>query len=150
MVTTLKISNRPADTNYAYFFCSNLLFIAGTIWRAEETPEPVCWTNGPITCQCANVSLSIAALVLRRVVRRQKSHPFAHSCVLLAFKCDLPPADGEVVVKGMPENEQAILPDRFLRFSCEAPGKYLNGSSMLICGKNGVWDHPFPTCEGGS
>lgn len=67
-----------------------------------------------------------------------------------AFKCDLPPADGEVVVKGMPENEQAVLPDRFLRFSCEAPGKYLNGSSMLICGKNGDWDHPFPTCEGGS
>lgn len=55
-----------------------------------------------------------------------------------------------MVVKGLPENNRAILPDRFLKFSCEAPGKHLNGSSLLVCGKDGQWDKPFPTCEGGN
>ncbi|XP_029684607.1 sushi, von Willebrand factor type A, EGF and pentraxin domain-containing protein 1-like [Takifugu rubripes] len=70
-----------------------------------------------------------------------------HVPVCEPSKCNLPPEDGQVVVKGLPENNQAILPDRFLRFSCEVPGKYLNGSSLLVCGKDGQWDKPFPTCE---
>lgn len=64
------------------------------------------------------------------------------------MKCVPPPMDGQVVVEGLPQNDEPILPDRFIRLSCEGPGKYLNGSSLLICGKDGRWDNPFPTCEG--
>ncbi|KAI4828218.1 hypothetical protein KUCAC02_022323 [Chaenocephalus aceratus] len=63
------------------------------------------------------------------------------------LSCDLPPADGGFIVKGIPENDDPILPDRFLEFSCDGPWKYLNGSSMLICLKDGQWDNAFPTCE---
>ncbi|KAI3368487.1 hypothetical protein L3Q82_025500 [Scortum barcoo] len=63
------------------------------------------------------------------------------------FSCDPPPADENITVKGLPQNEEPILPDRFLTFSCDSPGTYLNGSSMLICGKDGQWDNPFPSCE---
>ncbi|XP_074491200.1 complement factor H-like isoform X2 [Sebastes fasciatus] len=63
------------------------------------------------------------------------------------LSCDPPPADGGVTVEGLPENAGPILPDRFLTFSCDGPGKYLNGSSVLICGKDGQWDNPFPSCE---
>ncbi|TKS75133.1 Complement factor H H factor 1 [Collichthys lucidus] len=61
--------------------------------------------------------------------------------------CDPPPADEWLTVSGVPENGEAILPDRFLTFSCNRPGKYLNGSSMVICGRDGNWDTPFPSCE---
>uniref|UniRef100_A0A3Q3M9K7 Complement factor H n=1 Tax=Mastacembelus armatus TaxID=205130 RepID=A0A3Q3M9K7_9TELE len=61
--------------------------------------------------------------------------------------CDPPPVDGEVKVKNLPENDNPILPDRFLTFSCDVPGKKLNGTSVLYCGKDGQWDYPFPTCE---
>ncbi|KAI9517663.1 hypothetical protein NQZ68_004885 [Dissostichus eleginoides] len=63
------------------------------------------------------------------------------------LSCELPPADGGLMVKGIPENDDPILPDRFLEFSCDGPWKYLNGSSMLICLKDGQWDNAFPTCE---
>uniref|UniRef100_A0A4W6F526 Sushi domain-containing protein n=1 Tax=Lates calcarifer TaxID=8187 RepID=A0A4W6F526_LATCA len=63
------------------------------------------------------------------------------------LSCDPPPADEEITVKGLPENDDPILPDRFLTFSCDGPGKILNGSSVLICGIDGQWDNPFPTCE---
>uniref|UniRef100_A0A3Q3L8B2 Complement factor H-like n=1 Tax=Labrus bergylta TaxID=56723 RepID=A0A3Q3L8B2_9LABR len=62
--------------------------------------------------------------------------------------CEHPPADGRITVKGFYENQELILPDRFLTFSCDDPRTYLNGSSVLICGHEGEWDHPFPTCEG--
>ncbi|TMS20723.1 Complement factor H, partial [Larimichthys crocea] len=61
--------------------------------------------------------------------------------------CDPPPADEWLTVSGVPENGEAILPDRFLTFSCNRPGKYLNGSSMVICGRDGNWNTPFPSCE---
>lgn len=64
-----------------------------------------------------------------------------------ASSCEPPPADGGVTVNGLPQNEEPILPDQFLTFSC-GPGKYLDGSSVLICGKDGQWDNPFPSCEG--
>ncbi|KAM7387714.1 hypothetical protein PAMP_023935 [Pampus punctatissimus] len=64
-----------------------------------------------------------------------------------AFSCDHPPADGRMTVTGLPDNDNPILPDRFLTFSCDNPGQYLNGSSRLICGKDGKWDNPFPSCE---
>ncbi|XP_049443566.1 complement factor H-like isoform X17 [Epinephelus fuscoguttatus] len=63
------------------------------------------------------------------------------------LSCDPPPADIGVIVKGIPENDNPILPDRFLTFSCDDPGKYLNGSSVLICGRDGQWDNPLPSCE---
>ncbi|XP_039668143.1 sushi, von Willebrand factor type A, EGF and pentraxin domain-containing protein 1-like isoform X3 [Perca fluviatilis] len=63
------------------------------------------------------------------------------------LSCDPPPADGGVTVKGLPDNDNPIFPDHLLTFSCERPGKYLNGSSVLRCGQDGQWDHPFPTCE---
>ncbi|XP_045905841.1 complement factor H-related protein 1-like isoform X2 [Micropterus dolomieu] len=68
------------------------------------------------------------------------------TCFFPASSCEPPPADGGVTVKGLPQNEEPILPDQFLTFSC-GPGKYLDGSSVLICGKDGQWNNPFPSCE---
>ncbi|XP_039984433.1 complement factor H-like [Xiphias gladius] len=70
-----------------------------------------------------------------------------HVPVCDPLSCDPPLVDDKITVKGLPENEEPILPDRFLRFSCDGPGKYLNGSSLLTCGKDGKWDNPFPSCE---
>ncbi|KAM7409271.1 hypothetical protein PAMA_000968 [Pampus argenteus] len=64
-----------------------------------------------------------------------------------AFSCDRPPSDGSMTVRGLPDNDDHILPDRLLTFSCDSRGQYLNGSSRLICGKDGKWDNPFPSCE---
>ncbi|XP_028442496.1 complement factor H-related protein 1 isoform X3 [Perca flavescens] len=63
------------------------------------------------------------------------------------LSCDPPPADEGVTVIGLPDNDNPILPDHLLKFSCEGPGKELNGSSVLRCGQDGQWDHPFPTCK---
>ncbi|XP_041646760.1 complement factor H-like isoform X1 [Cheilinus undulatus] len=63
------------------------------------------------------------------------------------LNCEPPPEDRRITVNGLSGNQDPILPDRFLTFSCEEPGTYLNGSSRLICGHNGEWDHAFPTCE---
>ncbi|XP_042369307.1 complement factor H-like [Plectropomus leopardus] len=70
-----------------------------------------------------------------------------HVPVCEPLSCEPPPADGGVTVTGLSENDDPILPNRFLKFSCDGPGKYLNGSSLLICGKDGQWDNPFPSCE---
>ncbi|XP_035509604.1 complement factor H like 4 [Morone saxatilis] len=69
-----------------------------------------------------------------------------HVPICNPLSCDPPPADGGLIVKGLPENDEPILPDHFLTFSCHR-GKSLNGSSRLICGNDGQWDEPFPTCE---
>ncbi|XP_039984434.1 complement factor H-related protein 1-like [Xiphias gladius] len=68
------------------------------------------------------------------------------ACLYSATNCDLPPADAGVTVRGLPEHANPILPDHVLRFSCDGPGKYLNGSSVLTCGHDGQWDNPFPSC----
>uniref|UniRef100_A0A672YTX0 Complement factor H like 4 n=1 Tax=Sphaeramia orbicularis TaxID=375764 RepID=A0A672YTX0_9TELE len=70
-----------------------------------------------------------------------------HLPICEPLSCDPPPTDVNVTVHGLPENEGAILPDRFLTFSCNHPGMRLNGSSRLICGTDGKWDHDFPSCE---
>ncbi|XP_033478143.2 complement factor H-related protein 2-like isoform X1 [Epinephelus lanceolatus] len=69
------------------------------------------------------------------------------TCYFSGPNCTPPPADAGVIVKGLPENDDPILPDILLTFSCDDPGKYLNGSSVLTCGKDGQWDNPFPSCE---
>uniref|UniRef100_A0A668VDS9 Sushi domain-containing protein n=1 Tax=Oreochromis aureus TaxID=47969 RepID=A0A668VDS9_OREAU len=61
-------------------------------------------------------------------------------------RCDPPPTLQGLTVKGLPENSIPIPPDHILTFSCDGPGKYLNGVSVLICGQDGQWNNPFPTC----
>uniref|UniRef100_A0AAQ6IG79 Sushi domain-containing protein n=1 Tax=Anabas testudineus TaxID=64144 RepID=A0AAQ6IG79_ANATE len=68
------------------------------------------------------------------------------SCTFLTSGCEPPPVDGGFIVKGLPENNDLILPDHVLTFSCE-DGKYLNGTSLLICGEDGQWTSPFPSCN---
>ncbi|XP_074523966.1 complement factor H-like [Halichoeres trimaculatus] len=70
-----------------------------------------------------------------------------HVPVCQPFSCNLPPEDERMTVNNLPSNDDPILPHRFLTFSCDQPGTYLNGSSMLTCDTKGEWDHPFPTCE---
>ncbi|KAF3690587.1 Complement factor H H factor 1 Precursor [Channa argus] len=60
------------------------------------------------------------------------------------LSCDPPPE--ELIIKDLQEDRGPVLPDRFIEISCP-PGKRLNGSSVLNCGKNGQWNYPFPTCE---
>ncbi|XP_067369013.1 complement factor H-like [Channa argus] len=68
-------------------------------------------------------------------------------CYFQASGCEPPPADGHLTITGLPENHEPMLPDHVLVFSCDDPGKYMNGSSVLICGKDGQWNHPFPSCK---
>uniref|UniRef100_UPI0037E938B2 complement factor H-like n=1 Tax=Semicossyphus pulcher TaxID=241346 RepID=UPI0037E938B2 len=70
-----------------------------------------------------------------------------HMPICEPLSCDPPSEDERIRIKGLSENQDLILPDRFLTFSCDAPGTYLNGSSVLICGHDGKWDNAFPTCE---
>ncbi|XP_067454258.1 complement factor H-like [Thunnus thynnus] len=69
------------------------------------------------------------------------------TCSLSASSCDAPPANGGITVKGLPKNDDPIIPDHVLTFSCNCPGAILDGSSVLICGKDGQWDRPFPSCR---
>ncbi|XP_067452268.1 complement factor H-like [Thunnus thynnus] len=69
------------------------------------------------------------------------------ACYFPASSCDAPPANGGITVKGLPENDDPIVPDHILTFSCDGPGTILVGSSVLICGKDGRWDKPFPSCR---
>lgn len=65
------------------------------------------------------------------------------------MSCDLPPVDDDkLMVNGLPDSDNPILPDQFLTFSCKGPRLMLIGSPMVICGKSGKWDSPFPTCDG--
>ncbi|XP_071388058.1 complement factor H-like [Centroberyx affinis] len=70
-----------------------------------------------------------------------------HLPICEPLSCPPPPADGGITVRGLPDNDGPILADRFLRFSCDGPGEFLNGSSELICGTNGEWSSSFPSCE---
>lgn len=69
-----------------------------------------------------------------------------HLPVCEPLRCEAPPADQGLTVQRLPDDDSPILPDRFLTFSCDAPGMTLKGSSTLICGKDGKWDKPFPAC----
>ncbi|XP_059197828.1 complement factor H-like isoform X2 [Centropristis striata] len=61
--------------------------------------------------------------------------------------CDPPTADGRLIVKGLPNNDNPILPRYSIDFSCSDPGSNLIGSERLVCGEDGQWDDPFPSCE---
>ncbi|XP_054459534.1 E-selectin-like [Anoplopoma fimbria] len=61
--------------------------------------------------------------------------------------CAPPPADEGITVIGLPNYDDPILSGHVITFTCDGPLKYLNGSSVLICGKDGQWDNPFPSCE---
>ncbi|XP_055364603.1 complement factor H-like [Betta splendens] len=63
------------------------------------------------------------------------------------LSCDSPKAEEGLTIKGLLDNDEPITPGRILLFSCDVEGKRLNSSALLMCGNNGQWDHPFPSCE---
>lgn len=64
------------------------------------------------------------------------------------MSCSPPNVADGLTVTGLSNNDEQLLPGQFLSFSCDVEGKRLNGSSHLVCGNGGEWDHPFPSCEG--
>nr|XP_049575296.1 complement factor H-like isoform X3 [Syngnathus scovelli] len=70
-----------------------------------------------------------------------------HVPICEPLRCEQPPAQRGITINGLPDNEEGVLPDRYLTFSCDLPGKQLSGSPLVICGRDGVWDKPFPSCE---
>ncbi|XP_059184771.1 complement factor H-related protein 4-like [Centropristis striata] len=61
--------------------------------------------------------------------------------------CDPPTADGRLIVTGLSDNGNPILPRYSIDFSCSDPGSNLIGSEHLVCGEDGQWDDQFPSCE---
>ncbi|KAF6724329.1 Complement factor H [Oryzias melastigma] len=70
------------------------------------------------------------------------------SCYSTTIRCEQPPSHGGLRIKGLPRNNGPIPPDHVLTFSCDSPDKVLIGSSVLICGREGQWNNPIPTCTG--
>ncbi|XP_024134333.1 complement factor H [Oryzias melastigma] len=68
------------------------------------------------------------------------------SCYSTTIRCEQPPSHGGLRIKGLPRNNGPIPPDHVLTFSCDSPDKVLIGSSVLICGREGQWNNPIPTC----
>ncbi|XP_072244865.1 complement factor H-like [Leuresthes tenuis] len=58
-----------------------------------------------------------------------------------------PPAVDRLIIHGFPDNNSTIPPNHILIFSCDDPGKHLDGSSVVICGKDGQWSNPVPSCR---
>ncbi|XP_026003866.1 complement factor H-related protein 5-like [Astatotilapia calliptera] len=88
-----------------------------------------------------------SALTIKYVCTTEGWQPLQRgSCYLSSSRCDPPPTVQGLTVKGLPENCIPIRPNHILTFSCDGPGKYLNGISVLICGEDGQWNNPFPTC----
>ncbi|XP_076582274.1 complement factor H-related protein 1-like [Chaetodon auriga] len=69
-----------------------------------------------------------------------------HQGTCYSSSCDAPSVDAGITVKGLPENNDPIVPNHIITFSCDDPEKYLEGSSVLICGEDGQWNNPFPSC----
>ncbi|XP_056234485.1 complement factor H-like [Seriola aureovittata] len=67
--------------------------------------------------------------------------------ICVPSRCDPPPADEDITMNVLLKYEGSIYPSYILTFSCDRPGKYLNGSPKLTCGIDGQWDNPFPSCE---
>ncbi|XP_061153328.1 complement factor H [Syngnathus typhle] len=70
-----------------------------------------------------------------------------HAPICEPLRCEVPPAQRGITIIGLPDNGEGVLPDRFLTFNCDLPGKQLSGSQLVVCGRDGVWDKPFPSCE---
>uniref|UniRef100_A0A3P9H3Q1 Sushi domain-containing protein n=1 Tax=Oryzias latipes TaxID=8090 RepID=A0A3P9H3Q1_ORYLA len=68
------------------------------------------------------------------------------SCYSTTIRCVRPPAHGGLKIKGLPDYNSPIPPDHVLTFSCDSPDKVLIGSSVLICGREGEWNDPIPSC----
>uniref|UniRef100_A0A3P9K5X6 Sushi domain-containing protein n=1 Tax=Oryzias latipes TaxID=8090 RepID=A0A3P9K5X6_ORYLA len=70
------------------------------------------------------------------------------SCYSTTIRCVRPPVHGGLTIKGLPDYNSPIPPDHVLTFSCDSPDKVLIGSSVLICGREGEWNDPIPSCTG--
>uniref|UniRef100_A0A3P9H315 Sushi domain-containing protein n=1 Tax=Oryzias latipes TaxID=8090 RepID=A0A3P9H315_ORYLA len=72
------------------------------------------------------------------------------SCYSSTASCEHPSAQGGLRINGLPENNSPIPPGHVLIFGCDDPDKRLNGSSVLICDRDGQWNKPVPSCEDAS
>ncbi|CAJ1061169.1 complement factor H-like isoform X1 [Xyrichtys novacula] len=71
----------------------------------------------------------------------------SHVPICEPISCEAPPANERMTIHHLSDDDGPIVANRFITFSCDQPGTYLNGSARLICGSDGQWDHAFPTCE---
>ncbi|XP_078802254.1 complement factor H-related protein 1-like isoform X2 [Oryzias latipes] len=69
------------------------------------------------------------------------------SCYSSTASCEHPSAHGGLRINGLPEDNSPIPPGHVLLFGCDDPDKRLNGSSVLICDRDGQWNKPVPSCE---
>ncbi|XP_056133531.1 complement factor H-like [Lampris incognitus] len=70
-----------------------------------------------------------------------------HVPICEPVSCKRPTEDGLLKIGNLPENDGPIHSQRFITVSCADPRKRLNGSSTLICGNDGTWSDPLPSCE---
>ncbi|XP_053490547.1 complement factor H isoform X1 [Ictalurus furcatus] len=61
--------------------------------------------------------------------------------------CSLPVAKDNIIVDGLPDYDNPIRYGHQLQFTCHSTGLKLVGPKEVICGENGEWSNPFPTCE---
>ncbi|XP_077440774.1 complement factor H-related protein 5-like isoform X1 [Vanacampus margaritifer] len=62
-------------------------------------------------------------------------------------RCPQPPEQDGITIEGLKDNEGGFLPQNFITFSCNDPGKQLIGRSKVVCGQDGLWEKSFPYCE---
>ncbi|XP_077439314.1 complement factor H-like [Vanacampus margaritifer] len=62
-------------------------------------------------------------------------------------RCPQPPEQDGITIEGLKDNEEGFLPQNFITFSCNDPGKQLIGRSTVVCGQDGLWEKSFPYCE---
>ncbi|XP_047666263.1 complement factor H-like isoform X2 [Tachysurus fulvidraco] len=61
--------------------------------------------------------------------------------------CSPPVAKENIIVDGLPDNDDLLRYGHQLQFTCKS-GFKLVGQKDITCGENGVWNHPSPICEG--
>uniref|UniRef100_A0AAQ6ISH8 Sushi domain-containing protein n=1 Tax=Anabas testudineus TaxID=64144 RepID=A0AAQ6ISH8_ANATE len=120
-------------------------------YKSSLTIKYACTSGGWLaisggSCTCKSVVILFYAFNTEVNTNNNNNTVVCALDVLLTSGCEPPPVDGGFIVKGLPENNDLILPDHVLTFSCE-DGKYLNGTSLLICGEDGQWTSPFPSCN---
>ncbi|KAK2868955.1 hypothetical protein Q7C36_000826 [Tachysurus vachellii] len=60
--------------------------------------------------------------------------------------CSPPVAKENIIVDGLPDNDDLLRYGHQLQFTCKS-GFKLVGQKDVTCGENGVWNHPSPICE---